>query len=96
MCSTTLGSGGGGRYSKAEIGGGDRPTISIIGGLNLLELPVSLCFYSNMQAKRHFWLQGGLIGKFAIAWSVGAVGRHMLATLKESVPPPPPGVLTGS
>ena len=22
-----------------------------------------------MQAKRHFWLQGGLIGKFALVWS---------------------------
>ena len=119
MCRTTLGSGGGGRDSKGEIGGGDPPTISIIGGLNLLELPVSLCFYSNMLAKRYFRLQEGLIGKFAIVWSGfqcsvavktgggqsqlpctggghfhqggrgGAVGRHMLATLKESVPPPP-------
>ena len=110
MCPTTLGSGSGGRDSKAEIG--DRPTISIIGGLNILELPVSLCFYSNIW---HFCLQGGLIGKFAIIWSRfqrlaavktgggqsqlpctrggpfnqggrgGAVGRHMLATLKESV-----------
>ena len=70
-----------------------------------------------MQAKRHFWLQGGLIGKFAIVWSgfqhsvavktrggqsqlpssggshfhlrgeSWAVWPHMLATLKESVPP---------
>ena len=58
-----------------------------------------------MQAKRHFWLQGGLIVKFAIVWSgfqhsvavktkwrkLGGRAAHVSYPQGVSAPPPLPG-----
>ena len=58
-----------------------------------------------MQAKRHFWLQGGLIVKFAIVWSgfqhsvavktkwrkLGGRAAHVSYPQGVSAPPPSPG-----
>ena len=41
--------------SKAEIGGGDPPTISIIGGLNLLELLFPFVSTVICKPNGHFW-----------------------------------------
>ena len=69
MCRTTQTSDGG-MDSKAEIGAQRPPyTISIKGGLNLLELLFPFVSTVIYKPNGIFWFQGGLIGKFAIIWS---------------------------
>ena len=61
MCLSTLGSGGSGTDNKAEIGGGDPPTIPIIEGLYSV---FTLIYMSNCLCG----CQGELICKFAIVF----------------------------
>ena len=63
MCLSTLGSGGSGTDNKAEIGGGDPPTIPIIEGSYSV---FTLIYMSNC-----LWgCQGELICKFAIVFAI--------------------------
>ena len=63
MCLSTLGSGGSGTDNKAEIGGGDPPTIPIIEGLYSV---FTLIYMSNCLCG----CQGELICKFAIVFAI--------------------------